>query len=626
MTPASFATKREARAPQMDALIDINTVRRGWGLLSAKERRRAGSVMVVIVLAALSAAAMVFSILPFFSALSRPDYIREQAGLAWLYKTLGFSSDFRFIEFLGGMSIAVIVASNLLQFLRLYMSVMFSKMQMHSISSRLLERYLCQPYEYFLNLNSSTASSHVLAQPMQAVNTFYYPMVDMIGALATSVTIISLLLWISPITSLVSFSVIAGTYTLILFFLRKRISVLGIEQHSATKKRFRAANEALTGAKDIKILGREKTYSERYSTQSESLARAQAHITIMGGIPQYFMQIITFGGLILLSLILLGPETLAEGSSLAEIVPLLGFFALAGQKLIPEMQRVYGALVQLRSAGPIIDALAQEFTETANGSTFSDPHAQPMGMTSSLRFEDVSYRYPGSETNGVQNISFEIEAGMSLGIIGRSGAGKTTLADLVLGLLRPTGGQLVVDGTPVTEKNLRSWQRTLGYVPQAIFLQDATISENIALGVPEAQRDEARVRRAAGAAQLDGFIATNLPDGYATPVGDRGVKLSGGQRQRIGIARALYHDASVMVFDEATSALDTATEQDLMAAISDLVGKKTIIIIAHRLSTVRDCDRIAVFEAGRLAGFGTWEELEGGNEAFRRIARQPEVA
>jgi ABC-type multidrug transport system fused ATPase/permease subunit len=215
--------------------------------------------------------------------------------------------------------------------------------------------------------------------------------------------------------------------------------------------------------------------------------------------------------------------------------------------------------------------------------------------------------------------------GEKIGIVGSTGAGKTTLADIILGLLRPQSGQLLVDGKLVTDKNLRSWQQSVGYVPQNIFLTDASISQNIALGVPIEEIDTARVRRSAEVAQLDGFIRQELPEGYETGVGERGVRLSGGQRQRIGIARALYHRADLIVFDEATSALDNLTERDVMSAINALPGEKIIVIIAHRLSTVKICDRIVVLDKGRIVGLGTWKELMKTNLIFQKIAQVGEL-
>ena len=239
---------------------------------------------------------------------------------------------------------------------------------------------------------------------------------------------------------------------------------------------------------------------------------------------------------------------------------------------------------------------------------------------------DVSYRYPNAELAGLTGVTLDFKAGERIGIVGSTGAGKTTLADLVLGLLQPSKGLIVADGTPITEANLRAWQQSVGYVPQDIFLTDASISENIALGEPPQEIDEARVRRAAEIARIDAFILEELPDGYATTIGERGVRLSGGQRQRIGIARALYHDADLIVFDEATSALDNLTEREVMTAIDALPGDKTVLMIAHRLSTVKHCDRIVVLDKGRVVDCDTWDWLMANSATFQSIAQPHDAA
>ena len=248
----------------------------------------------------------------------------------------------------------------------------------------------------------------------------------------------------------------------------------------------------------------------------------------------------------------------------------------------------------------------------------------PLPLTRELRLEEVSYRYPSSGA-GISDVSLVIRAGEKIGIVGSTGAGKTTLGDVVLGLLRPQHGCIVVDGTPVTGENLRAWQRSVGYVPQDIFLSDASVAQNIALGIAPREIGMDRVQRAAAIAQIDGFVRDDLPQGYETTVGERGVRLSGGQRQRLGIARALYEDASLILLDEATNALDNLTEQEVMSAINGLPGDKTILMIAHRLSTLKVCDRILVLKKGRVVGFGTWNELLGSNREFQSIARTAEA-
>jgi len=268
-----------------------------------------------------------------------------------------------------------------------------------------------------------------------------------------------------------------------------------------------------------------------------------------------------------------------------------------------------------------VDALYEDLINLVGSETL--PRSIPIGtgLKKSLELKNVSYHYPDADYAGVKSVDLQLSAGEKIGVVGGTGAGKTTLADLILGLLSPSSGNIVVDGEPITLRNLRAWQQSVGYVPQDIFLTDASVAENIALGTPLDEIDQSRVENAARIAQLDKFIQSELPEGYNALIGERGVRLSGGQRQRIGIARALYHDADLIVFDEATSALDNLTEREVMSAIDALPDEKTVVMIAHRLSTVQRCDRIVVMEHGHVVGCGSWDELMVSNLAFQRIAQ-----
>jgi ABC-type multidrug transport system fused ATPase/permease subunit len=318
--------------------------------------------------------------------------------------------------------------------------------------------------------------------------------------------------------------------------------------------------------------------------------------------------------------VLVDRTSFQSGSGLGDTIPLIGLFAFAGQRLMPALQQLYKGLTQVRYGAAAVASLHANLRENAVGEELPTIPPKGLGLRRELRLDRVSYTYPNADGAGLSGISLSIQSGEKIGIVGSTGAGKTTFADLVLGLLVAQSGSLSVDGTPVTNENRRAWQQSVGYVPQDIFLTDANLAENIALGVVPAEIDQARVEHCARLAQLDGFINSELPHRYETTVGERGVRLSGGQRQRIGIARALYHDADLIVFDEATSALDNLTERDLMAAIETLPGDKTIMMIAHRLSTVRICDRILLLEKGRVAGFGSWDALVATNEKFRKLA------
>jgi ABC-type multidrug transport system fused ATPase/permease subunit len=604
------------RAP----ISDLGTWRKGWALLERDEKRRALVVLCIVIASAVTSALMVSSVMPFLTVLADPGEIERNPVLAGAYHRLGFDSRFSFLVALGGASLLVICLASAMQVLRAFMVARFTTMRVHTISNRLLSGYLRQPFEFFLGVNSNNLGTRILAESFQVVEQFYRPAADVISATLTCACIIALLVAVNPVAAGLALGIMGGVYGLTFAFTRRRLVQLGKQRLAANSARFRIAGEALTGIKDIKLLGKEAAYVGRFRAPSLKIASTQVQASIMAEVPLYVMQALAFGGMILLCLALLDPRGLEEGTAVVSILPLLGLFAFAGQRLMPEIHRLYRGVTMLQyGAAAVASVHADVMATSARGAPPASRPA-PLGLQRELRLEDVTYRYPNAAQGGLDGISLDIAAGEKIGIVGTTGAGKTTLANVILGLLRPTGGTIRVDGVPLEEANLRAWQASLGYVPQDIFLADASLAENVALGEEPDAIDQAKVLEALRIAQLRDLVDNDLPEGVRTHLGERGLRLSGGQRQRVGIARALYHDADLIVFDEATSALDNLTEREVMASIEALEGRKTILLIAHRLTTVRICDRILVLDRGRIAGLGTWDELFATNPIFRQIA------
>jgi len=605
-------------------MLDITSLKKAWELLDARERRNALKVLAIALLSAFASTAMVGSVMPFLSVLSDPARIQDTPFLAWAYARFGFTSSYTFLVALGLGALGVIVVAMAIQVLKVYAVARFAMMRVHSLSFRLMARYLGQPYEYFLDHHSGEMGTRVLAEAQEVVNRFLKPMTELFTSLLTVLALVGFLFWVEPMVAFAAFVIVGGVYGGTYALTRMRLRRLGQQRVAANAERFRLATEALGGVKDIKLLGRERAYVDRFRSPSHRMADVQTRAQVLSQIPRYVIQGIVFGGVVVLCLALLDPNTFDDGAALGTILPILGVFAFAGQRMMPELGKVYEAAANIQTGKAAVDTVHADLI----GQSAALPRQMPpaIGLNDALQLDGVTYRYPKADVAGVSDIALTIRAGEKIGIVGGTGAGKTTLADIILGLLRPQSGQLVADGTPVTDDNLRAWQQTVGYVPQDIFLTDASVAENIALGVAPEDIDPDRLTRAARIASIDSFIRTELPDGYDTTVGERGVRLSGGQRQRIGIARALYHDADLIVFDEATSALDNLTEAEVMAAIDALPGDKTVVMIAHRLSTVKRCDRIVVMEKGRIVGCDGWEALMEGNAAFQSMVRLIEKA
>lgn len=595
-----------------------SSARKAWELLDARERRNAFIVLGVMIASAFASAAMVLSIFPFLSVLSDPEIIAEQQLFKTVYDLGAFESDYDFVVALGLGSIGVIVSANLLLILNTWAVTRFSQMRVHTISQRLLAHYLSQPYEFFLERHSGDMSTNILSEASLVVMEVIRPLMFLISASLTVFLVIIVLLVVNPLVAGLTFGIIGSLYVATLLAARRFALRMGKERAAANELRFRIAGEALAGVKDVKLLGREAAYVDTYSRPSRTWAQAQSAVLILGHTPRFVIQIVGFGGIIILALALLDPATFGERDALAGLLPLLGLLAFAGQRLLPELQNVYQAITSLTSGSAALDRVHGDLQSYA-GDALERRLAPRLRLVRSLTLEGLTYAYPEAPRPALDCLSLEIKAGERIGVIGSSGAGKTTLADIILGLLQPSGGVIRVDGQMLTEDNLRSWQRSVGYVPQDIFLTDASLAENIALGLRVEDIENERIERASRTAQLHEFAVNELAKGYQTAIGERGVRLSGGQRQRIGIARALYNDADLIVFDEATSALDNLTEVEVMSAIEALPGDKTVLIIAHRLSTVRRCDRILMLHKGCVAGLGSWEDLARESAEFRAL-------
>lgn len=589
-----------------------------WQIFTPHERRSAIIVILIMAVSAFATAAMVGSIFPFLTVLSDPSVIHENAFFAYIYNNAGFSSNFDFVVALGIASIAVILVSNLLLLFNTWSLTHFCQMRIHAISHRLLAHYLGQPYEFFLSRHSGDMSTNILAEAERVVTHFIYPAMLLLSSLLTVLAVVGILMIANPLVAGSTLAVFGSIYGSVLLLSRRFISRMGQQRAEANQLRYRIAGEALSGIKDIKLLGREAAYLDRFSVPSFVTARMQERVLVVGHAPRYVIQMVGFGGMIVLALTLVDPLSFGERDALSDLLPLLGVMAFAGQRLLPELQTLYFSLTNLTAGGA---ALNQVHGDLYDGSrvVLEGADAVPLRLTRDLQLDQVAYTYPAGTRPGLECLSLTIRAGEHIGVVGLSGAGKTTLADIVLGLLQPQQGELRVDGKKLCAANIRAWQRSVGYVPQDIFLADVSLAENIALGLQPQEIDKNRLEKAARTALLHGFVMSELPNGYATPIGERGVRLSGGQRQRIGIARALYHDADLILFDEATSALDNLTESEVMGAIAEMPGEKTVVIIAHRLSTVRNCDRILLLERGKARGFGTWEELLAKDDLFRSL-------
>lgn len=471
-----------------------------------------------------------------------------------------------------------------------------------------------QPYSWFLNRHSADLGKTILSEVAAVVGGGLTPLMNLMAQSAVALALLILLIIVDPLLAF-SVGVLLGvSYAGIFAVMSGWLKRLGQARIKTNKERFTAVIEAFGAAKEVKVGGLEQVYIQRFAKPAEIYAKGQATAQVIAQLPRYALEAIAFGGMLLVILYIM-----AQSGSFASALPIIVLYAFAGYRLMPALQQIYEAITKLRFAGLALDAMHRDLSSLqAAEAQQSPPNALP--LTQAITMNHVSYRYPNAPQPALKGIDLTIPAHSTVGFVGATGSGKTTTVDVILGLLEPHEGSLSVDGQPITACNRRQWQRTIGYVPQHIYLADDSVAANIAFGGNAEDINQQAVERAAKIANLHEFVVKDLPQGYATTVGERGVRLSGGQRQRIGIARALYRNPQVLILDEATSALDNLTEQAVMEAINNLGHDITIILIAHRLSTVRQCDQIYLLERGEVKASGTYDKLTKNNIQFKLMA------
>ena len=559
-------------------------------------------------------------IFPFMAILSNPELIENSRYLSFLFQHLGFKDSHSFLVFFATLLFIAIIGSITFRAVVTLAVMRFSHMQVYKLSRRLLRGYLNQPYAWFLDRHSADLGKTVLSEVAYVVNKTLIPALQLVAQTILALILICFLMIIDPMIALTAAVGLGGAYAMVSYFVRNYTYRTGAERVQANREQFQIAQDALVGFKDVKIFGLEGSMIERFSGPARLYAQSNANSISVAQIPRFALEAIGFGGMLFMIMVLLETQGGISGA-----LPIITLYAFAAYRLLPALQNIYHNYTMIRFGSAAFDALHQDMIEfdgqSDAGSEATGSEQQHRPLHDVLELRHISYSYPQSERPVLNDLSLRIPANTTVALVGASGAGKTTIADIILGLLTPQKGDMRVDGEIITPDKVRAWRKSIGYVPQQIFLMDDTIAGNIAFGMPEMERDNVEIERAASAAGLHQFVTGELPRGYQTMIGEGGIKLSGGQRQRIGIARALYRNPDVLIMDEATNALDGLTERAVMDAIHNLSRTKTIIIIAHRLTTVKDCDQVFFIAAGRLQHQGTFQTLIDESEEFARLAR-----
>ena len=563
-------------------------------LLNPRDRKHTGLILIMMLIMALLDMIGVASILPFIAVLTNPDIIYTNIFLNQtfeVFKIFGIQNNEEFLFSLGIIVFIILVISLIFKAFVTYLQTKFIQMLEYTIGKRLVEGYLRQPYSWFLDRHSADIGKNVLSEVNTVVGAGLNPLLRLISNAMVAIAILILLIIADTKLALIVAFTLGGSYAIIFKLSRNYLDKIGKESLNNNQLRFTAIIEAFGAAKEIKIGGLEEIFIKRFSDASKIIASNTASSSVIGQLPRFALEIIAFGGVMLIVLYLM-----TEKGNLNYIIPIISLYVFATYRLMPSLQQIYICFTQLTFIQPSLDTLCDDLKNLKPFQPNQKNETIPFNNT--IKLNNIFYSYPNASRTALKDITLNIKSKTSVGLVGVTGCGKTTTIDIILGLLEPQLGTLEVDGKIITKKNSKAWQRSIGYVPQNIFLSDDTVAANIAFGINTKDINQKIIEKVSKIANLHNFVNSELPNKYQTKIGERGVRLSGGQRQRIGIARALYNNPKLLILDEATNALDDQTEKAVMEAVNNL--NKNLTIIAHRLNTLKDCDNIFHLENGKL--------------------------
>ena len=585
-------------------------------LLTKKEKKGLIILLFMMIIGSIFEVAGIGSLPVFIAILAKPQMIEKYSFIHNNLIKLGIENSSQLLIAGSILIIVVFILKNLyLTFLNFRKAKIIFDIQLR-ISKDLFTLYMKAPYSFHLERNSSELLSNVYDCVKIMITGIVMPFMNIIMEFLLILLTIILLLNVETVITFSTISIFGVAGYLYLRITKKKSMHFGLELQKLRGFVYKVVYECFGGTKEIKVLNREEYYVKQFYKSSERSTKAFIHQSFIGGLTKPILETIAICMMLIIAIFLV-----LKNNDVDKVLPLLALFGFASVRLMPSINQIISGYSSLRYSFSVIDPIYKDFEQLNRESNLKFVNENSdiqIVYNHDIYFNEVNYQYPTGETQSLTNIDLKIHKGKAVAFVGSSGAGKTTIVDILLGLLTPTSGKVLIDGKNL-QQNISSWQKQIGYIPQHIFLSDNTIRNNIALGIDEAEIDDTKILNAIKLAQLETLV-NELPDGIHTEIGERGVRLSGGQRQRIGIARALYHDPQILIMDEATSALDNLTEKYIVEEIEKLKGYRTVIIIAHRLTTVQNCDTIYYMEKGELIDSGTYVELISNNPSFKKLA------
>ena len=594
----------------------INQAKKIFLIIDHDARRGLFGLFVLMVLASVLEMVGVGLFMPLLQMLVVPGSMSSIPLLAGLYDNLNNPDEDRLLIYFCVAMVVFFAIKAVALGIIIYVQNRFVSQRQSLFAKRLLRHYLAQPYVFHLQHNSMELIRNVTFLSSRMFTKGLLPILQFVMESFFVIGIFIVLLLVDPVSTLAMAIVLSGAVGIFYLWMRTRVQEWGRRSIEYDGEMLLWVNQALNAVKETKLYRREEFFAQAFGKPALGRAKYMSRSMTAPHLPRLFIEAVAISAMAVMVIILVGYSD-ADSPS---VLPILGLFAVAAVRLMPSLSKLVGAITTFRENAAAVNAVHTDLFENNQADEISIDEAitlPPLSFSEHLKMEKLAYHYPNATGPTLFAIDLKIERGHSVAVVGRSGSGKTTLIDLILGLLKPTEGAILADGQDVFS-NLADWQRRIGYVPQDVYLIDDTLRRNIALGFADDEIDDGAIKRALSMAQLNSVVS-DLPLGLDTVVGERGARLSGGQRQRIGIARALYHDPEVLVMDEATSALDSETEIEIARAIDKLSGEKTLIIIAHRLSTVRHCDQIVLLDNGRIVDCGGFDEMAGRNANFSRM-------
>lgn len=587
----------------------LNIIRSIYSVLNPEQKTRMLLMQLFFIFSAVVQVVGIASIAPFIGIISNPESIQSSKILSFLYTTGNFQSNQSFIVAFAFLSIGMIFISNIVSALTLWLQIKFSIYIGSTLQYQLFEKYLNRDYLFHKSNNYTQLIATISADAPRFIYMVLQPYLLMCSQLFVAAIILIGLLFLDPIVAIGSALIVGGAYLLTYWLIKKSLNRHGEIVTQRNRSIQAIMSEAFIGVKDIKLNALEPKYSDDYKSANKRGLESTAYITLSGDLPRYAIETVSFSAILLFAILLL-----QKSSETANVVSMLSIYALAGYKLLPTMQQIYKSISSISANGAVSIFLREQLeVETANNARID---VDPIADVQTIALEGMTYQYPNTTNPALDKISVTFTKGQLNTIAGPSGSGKSTLADIILGLLQPASGKLFIDGKEATGTDLVAYQRSIGYVPQHIFILDDNVIANVAFGVHKNDVDIEKVIQALQQANAMEFVE-KLPQGLETRLGQDGKLLSGGQRQRIGIARALYRNNKILVLDEPTSALDIESEHDLMQLLNQLKYERLTIVISHRPAAIKLSDRIIVIADGALIANGSYEELYAGNQYFK---------